>query len=574
MKKSLLFFTLLAGIAVMTGCKKDQDVITLKAIIDTDSKAYFADDDITPYWDNNDLVCVMGAGYENPSSCELSEVTNSYATIENVLISSNGKYCAIYPFDIVEEIDPPADNGQTHAVIYYRPDQQYIWDATNNRQRINMPMGAVTDGNTFYFKNLCSILRLDVKNDYGQTVKVGRITVQSHGAYVAGFADVTLTKNRVTQFHLDGLEDYEDNVLSVYPPSYGTSFVEGVGVIKEMDDGDEATFDVVVPPFDADELNIELELYDNNNNLLGNSDITIIDPPALALNKIVTFKMTTSDGFETADYAYIERGLLFKGHLREILNSLREEEEDAKITSIKFNKVESNDRPNSSAKNVKDNHSTFNIWAYPVSTDGLNYTIQIDCAVDLIYANKDCSHMFEDLADLETIVWTNTSTSGFQTEDVIDMSYMFAGCTKLRSISGSNFNTTNVRTMAHMFESCHSFSNGWNLGISDFSTHNLRNMEAMFKDCYLLQSLPISGYKTGRVSDMSELFSGCLLLKELDISRLQMDNVTDKRDMFKDLGTDRMYASIIYCTDATWSAIQTGTSLPSNTEHQQPTVAE
>jgi surface protein len=381
---------------------------------------------------------------------------------------------------------------------------------------------------------------------------------------------------------MDGLEDYEDNVLSVYPPSYGSSYVEGVGVIKVMEDGDEATFDVVVPPFDADELNIELELYDEDNNFIGNSDATIDNPPALGLNKIVTFKLTTSDGFETADYAYLEPGPNFNDHILHIIDSLQLINSNYKINSISFNKVTSNDRPNENAINVKDVHSAFNIWAYPLHTYGVYYTLEIDCVVGLVYANKNCQRMFKDFVDVETMNWNNNTDpsepnydplhpSGFQTEDVIDMSYMFAGCTKISSIQGSYFNTTNVKTMAHMFEGCTSISNGMNMGISDFNTHNLQNMEAMFKGCTNLGSINLASWATARVYDMSELFSGCIKLYTIDISDFYMGNVTDKANMFYDLGS--LWPSnqaTVYCTDDTWTAIATGTGLPSNTIHAQP----
>ena len=53
MKKIFLFFALLAGIAVMTGCQKDQDVLTLNAFIDPDTKAYFGTiNHNQPYWDD------------------------------------------------------------------------------------------------------------------------------------------------------------------------------------------------------------------------------------------------------------------------------------------------------------------------------------------------------------------------------------------------------------------------------------------------------------------------------------------------------------------------------------------
>ena len=51
MKKLFFFCALLAGIAVMNGCQKDQDVVTLKAVVDQNTKAYFggADANVNSY---------------------------------------------------------------------------------------------------------------------------------------------------------------------------------------------------------------------------------------------------------------------------------------------------------------------------------------------------------------------------------------------------------------------------------------------------------------------------------------------------------------------------------------------
>lgn len=78
MKKLSLLFALLAGIAVMTGCKKDQTVVTLEAVIDQNTKAYFGTP-VRPYWDTDDQVCIMGAGYSGKLTCELSDVLETYA---------------------------------------------------------------------------------------------------------------------------------------------------------------------------------------------------------------------------------------------------------------------------------------------------------------------------------------------------------------------------------------------------------------------------------------------------------------------------------------------------------------
>ena len=585
MKKLFLFFALLASIAVMTGCKKDQDFVTLKAVIDPDTKAYFGTD-VTPYWNADDEVRVMGIGYSTPSNCPLtlSSVDYTCATVLNVPSSPNGYYAAIFPPDAAEKMFVPETTGTAHAVIYYRPDQMYHEVTVNDqtKQQVNMIMGAVTDDNTktFYFKNLCSILRLNITNDYEkdgvrQGVKVSRVTIQASGAYVAGSADVTLTPNGTPQVVIDGLHDQADNVLSLYPDPEGN--VRYIKTLAANGTGSTATIDVVVPPFDASELNIELELYDENDNFLGNSDAIISNPPALALNKIVPIDLTTNHGFEIADYAYIEPGPDFYNHMHALLDSITDE--GGIINSMAFNVNTGYDvHPYNSSLhvpetvkvvNVKDEFSPFNIWAYLVNTSSNQYTINIVCEVGLVYANKDCSKMFQGLPDLETMNWNNGDLPGFQTEDVVDMSYMFAGCQSLTSIQGANFNTTNVRTMAHMFDGCSSFSSDLNLGgISGFNTHNLQDMEAMFKGCSSLGSLNISNFTTRRVYNMSELFSGCLVLKTVHIDNFDMSSVTNKTNMFQNLGTTYPnWGATIYCTTPTWTAIQTGTGLPSNTIH-------
>ena len=596
MKKLFLVFTLLAGIAVMTGCEKDQDVVTLKAIIDPDTKTHFGGVDANnnpsydlPYWDATDRVRVIGGGYSRPLDCDLSDVSETYATVVGARNSTNDYYAAIYPIKAAEDMGIPivgesgVVNGTTHAVVYFDPHQDYI--EPNGVQLVNMIMGAVTDNTTktFHFKNLCSILRLNVKNDYDFTVKVMRVTIQATGAYVAGSADVTLTPNGISNFHMDGLGDGHDNVLSVYAPQHDDPEDPDYGTpvfMKTLAPGGTTTIDVVVPPFNASSLNIELELFKVENGstvFLGNSDL-ILTPPAgenvlkLEINKIATFDVKTSHGFETADYAYLESGPKFHAHMMQLLATLPT---GAIANNVTISKIEN---PHlytvpSGAKNVKDAHSPVDIWASLVETttpgtSPRTYQIKIECQTPLIYAHKDCSHMFEGLEDVVTMNWNNNSTgSGFQTEDVVDMSYMFAGCSSLSSLAGSNFNTTNVRTMAHLYEGCSSISSNYNLGIGNFNTHNLQDMEAMFNGCNSLGSIDLSHFVTRRVSNMKELFSDCLVLKTVHIDNFDMSSVTNKTNMFQNLGTTYLYASTIYCTTPTWTTIQTGTGLPSNTVH-------
>jgi len=539
MKKLSIFFALLAGIAVMTGCKKDQDAVTFKAVIDQDSKAYFGTS-VRPYWDQDDKLRVMGGGYDDTITCSLTGVTQTVATIEGVESSTNHYYCAIYPVEVAEKIGTPDDDdGTTHAVIYYRPDQVYKWE--NSRQRVDMPMGAVADDatKTFYFKNLCSILRLNVRNNHGRTIKISRVTVQASGAYVAGSADVTLTTNGNPQVIMDVPNTTEaTNVLSLYPENNS-------GFIKELaaeGTGSTATIDIVVPPFDASSLNIEFELFEaDGTTFIGNSDAIINDPPELVINKIVTLSLTTNHNVEHADYAYLESGPEFYAHMHDPNTGLlRQLPAGYTIDNISVNKIDNENNIPPTAKNVKAAHSAINIWAYLVDNGPNKKSLHIDCRVPLIYADKDCSHMFQDLGDVTTINFNNgygDVPNGFQTEDVTNMSYMFAGCESLTSIADANFNTTNVRTMAHMFEGCSTISNGDNFNLSNFNTHNLQDMEAMFKDCSSLSNLNLSSFSTNRVANMKDLFYGCEAMRTLHIDNFTISSGANIENMFYHLNT-------------------------------------
>ena len=64
--------------------------------------------------------------------------------------------------------------------------------------------------------------------------------------------------------------------------------------------------------------------------------------------------------------------------------------------------------------------------------------------------------------------------SNFDTSNVEDMSYMFAGCSKLKEIKGiTNFNTSKVKNMAGMFSECKSLEY---LDLSKFNTFKVKNM--------------------------------------------------------------------------------------------------
>ena len=118
------------------------------------------------------------------------------------------------------------------------------------------------------------------------------------------------------------------------------------------------------------------------------------------------------------------------------------------------------------------------------------------------------------------------------TENVIDMSYMFNKC-NIKNIKFPNsFNTKNVKDMSYMFNFCQYLEEiHFN---SSFITNNVLNMRGMFGRCYNLKKLDLSHFNTSKVGNMLCLFDECNNLEEIIInpSTFITKNVKDMGLMF------------------------------------------
>ena len=110
---------------------------------------------------------------------------------------------------------------------------------------------------------------------------------------------------------------------------------------------------------------------------------------------------------------------------------------------------------------------------------------------------------------------TSLDVSKFDTQNVEDMSNMFASCEKLKSLNVSNFNTQNVKNMSLMFYNCIGLTS---LDLSKFNTQNVENMRNMFRRCKGLNSLDLSKFDTQNVTDMSYMFWNSSALTTIYVS--------------------------------------------------------
>ncbi|MGN0231705.1 MAG: BspA family leucine-rich repeat surface protein, partial [Muribaculaceae bacterium] len=136
------------------------------------------------------------------------------------------------------------------------------------------------------------------------------------------------------------------------------------------------------------------------------------------------------------------------------------------------------------------------------------------------------SHMF---AGCEVL--TSLDLSGLNTENVTNMSYMLFNCPLLESLDLTDFNTENVTDMTCMFSYCQSLPS---LDLTGFNTEKVTSMECMFEWCNALTSLNLSNFITEKVTNMSRMFRYCVKLESLDVTSFNTQNVTNMSYMFDD----------------------------------------
>lgn len=237
------------------------------------------------------------------------------------------------------------------------------------------------------------------------------------------------------------------------------------------------------------------------------------------VNKLIISIVTNP--YETK--ALVTSGTEFNKKLKSLL-----EDEPTEIKYFRRSSVSPASTAN--VKNIEDEDSDYEIklWLDP-TTESVYYYSDLE----RVYLNENSSHMFEgDGWYGKRSNLTNIDMSGFNTEKVKDMSYMFIRLNKLTTLNLSNFNTSNVTDMRGMFWDLESIAN---LDLSTFDTKNVTDMAMMFAGLRNITSLDLSNFNTQNVTDMQQMFSSLLSLTTLDLSNFDTRNVENMSEMFRDM---------------------------------------
>lgn len=89
---------------------------------------------------------------------------------------------------------------------------------------------------------------------------------------------------------------------------------------------------------------------------------------------------------------------------------------------------------------------------------------------------------------------------------------MFVDCLDLESIDLSGFNVDNVINMSYMFQNCHNLKN---IKLFNINTDNEVNMRFMFYHCISLTTLDLSGVNINKKCITNNMFSDCDKLENI-----------------------------------------------------------
>ena len=485
MKKQNYLLAILAILALMTSCNKDQELVTLGAVINQPSKTYI--NDRYPCWSEGDQVYVNNAAYT------VSAISGSSAQIAEVV--GDDSYRAIFPASLVA----PGSNITNSATIPVTLPATQRYQVVDGHQRVDAPMGAFTEGSTLQFYNLCSIVHVVVNNNTGSDMTLGNLKIEAANAYLSGAGTATV----------NGTSD--DGITLTSDASHAVSLRLSGATNVTLAAGAQSAYDIYVPSFSTDNVTLTLTTTDGYYYELTKPSV------ALRHNTYTTVTLNV-DQLTQILAAELVDGPTFNAAIPD----------NATAVVFEYNSSVS------SGTLLSTSSSPVPIYG---NLDGTTW--RVSTSASMINANPDCFAMFKPRSPEPSLVPSIEEIDfgeGFNTSNVTDMGSMFDGCSGLTSLDVSNFNTSNVTNMGGfmggimggMFSGCYRLTS---LDLSNFNTSNVTDMSRMFSDCSGLTSLDVSHFNTSNVTNMSRMFSGCILTS-LDLSNFNTSNVTNMNGMF------------------------------------------
>lgn len=136
----------------------------------------------------------------------------------------------------------------------------------------------------------------------------------------------------------------------------------------------------------------------------------------------------------------------------------------------------------------------------------------------------DMAYMFNGFYKCRSITLNKLNTS-----NVVDMTGMFSDCTEMEYLNIKNFDTSKVVSMAGMFSRCHSLIE---IDLSGFDLTNVQNAHYMFYGCRELRTIKMPSHSLFSPETVDSMFSKCSHLREIDLTCFSTENLISVNFMF------------------------------------------
>ena len=119
---------------------------------------------------------------------------------------------------------------------------------------------------------------------------------------------------------------------------------------------------------------------------------------------------------------------------------------------------------------------------------------------------------------------------GFDVSKVNNIGAIFSGNPTLVSLNLANWQLDSIHAMDSLFAGMHALTD---LNLTGFTTKNVTDMHHMFTECHALTTLDLTSFDTSKVTDMNNMFRDNFALKNLNLSSFNTSNVTNMKEMFR-----------------------------------------
>ena len=234
-----------------------------------------------------------------------------------------------------------------------------------------------------------------------------------------------------------------------------------------------------------------------------------------------------------------------------------ENKENHNVNSVTFGLTKDHAQKVSGCKGVLtlnlDKEQEFTASTYYVLNEESKYDIYVLADEGVIYAPKDSNMLFATMASLKKV-----DTDKLDVSQTTNMQKMFLNCKALTEIDVSGWNTDSLIQMVAMFAGCESLSS--HMDLSGWNVSKVTDMQQLFSGCSSLTSLNVSNWNVANVTSFYYMFAYCRALTELDLSGWNTSKVTNMQSMF-DMGTTGALETIYVGDGWTVKSVTTSTKM-------------